>query len=167
MKGKAGNGKITKPIYPKAPEDNYQNGSKQKGKRVSFVEEEDISEDDEPAPARIGPPSTRKIRELPYVDVPPLTPVVRADRPRPTNIEGPAYTTRAPIEKEGLGQEMLEEILSASLDVTVGQLLGSAPSIRKELIKQIAKVRKVPERSQFKATVEDVPESEPDDSSYD
>jgi len=94
------------------------------------------------------------------VDVPSLTPVVRADRPRPKEIEGPAYTTRAPIEKEELGQEMLEEVLNASLDVTVRQLLGTAPSIRKELIKQLAKVQRAPgeepKRSQYKATVEDV-----------
>jgi len=75
------------------------------------------------------------------------------------------YTTRAPIEKEELGQEVLEEILSASLDVTVRQLLGTAPSVRKELMKQLAKVRRAPSeepicsqpnRSQYKATVEDV-----------
>ena len=161
MKGKAGSGKLTKPAQPKAPEDNYHKGSKYKKKQVAFEEEyTDDSEDEAPTPARIGPPSARKIRELPYVDVPSLTPVVRADRPRPKEIEGPAYTTRAPIEKEELGQEMLEEVLNASLDVTVRQLLGTAPSIRKELIKQLAKVRRAPgeepKRSQYKATVEDV-----------
>ncbi len=91
--------------------------------------------------------------------------MVRADRPRPKETEGPAYTTRAPIEKEELGQEVLEEMLSASLDVTVRQLLGTAPSVRKELMKQLAKVRRAPSeepirsqpnRSQYKATVEDV-----------
>ena len=69
------------------------------------------------------------------------------------------YTTCAPIEKEELGQEVLEEVLNASLDVTVRQLLGTAPSIRKELIKQIDKVRHAPDDlptcSQYKATVED------------
>ena len=168
MKGKAGSGNLTKPAQPKAPEDNYQKGSKNKNKRVAFEDEDeadDESEEEAPAPARIGPPTSRKIRELPYVNVPSLTPVVRADRPKPKETEGPAYTTRAPIEKEELGQEVLEEILSASLDVTVRQLLGTAPSVRKELMKQLAKVRRAPSeepirsqpnRSQYKATVEDV-----------
>ena len=168
MKGKAGSGKLTKPAQPKAPEDNYQKGSKNKNKQVAFEDEDeadDESEEEAPAPARIGPPTSRKIRELPYVNVPSLTPVVRADRPKPKETEGPAYTTRAPIEKEELGQEVLEEILSASLDVTVRQLLGTAPSVRKELMKQLAKVRRAPSeepirsqpnRSQYKATVEDV-----------
>ena len=168
MKGKAGSGNLTKPAQPKAPEDNYQKGSKNKNKRVAFEDEDeadDESEEEAPAPARIGPPTSRKIRELPYVNVPSLTPVVRADRPRPKETEGPAYTTRAPIEKEELGQEVLEEILSASLDVTVRQLLGTTPSVRKELMKQLAKVRRAPSeepirsqpnRSQYKATVEDV-----------
>src|SRR6266446_6734310 len=168
MKGKAGSGNLTKPAQPKAPEDNYQKGSKNKNKRVAFEDEDeadDESEEEAPAPARIGPPTSRKIRELPYVNVPSLTPVVRADRPKPKETEGPAYTTRAPIEKEELGQEVLEEILSASLDVTVRQLLGTAPSVRKELMKQLAKVQRAPSeepihsqpsRSQYKATVEDV-----------
>jgi len=168
MKGKAGSGNLTKPAQPKAPEDNYQKGSKNKNKRVAFEDEDeadDESEEEAPAPARIGPPTSRKIRELPYVNVPSLTPVVRADRPKPKETEGPAYTTHAPIEKEELGQEVLEEILSASLDVTVRQLLGTAPSVRKELMKQLAKVQRAPSeetirsqpnRSQYKATVEDV-----------
>jgi hypothetical protein len=163
MKGKAGSGKLTKPTQPKAPEDNYQKGSKFKNKQVAFedeVEADDESEEETPTPARIGPPSSRKIRELPYVDVPSLTPVVRADRPRPKENDGPAYTTRAPIEKEELGQEVLEEMLNASLDVMVRQLLGTAPTIRKELMKQLAKVRQAPtkesNRAQYKATVEDV-----------
>ena len=54
---------------------------------------------------------------------------MRADRPRPIAVEGPAYTTHMPIKKEGLGQEILEEILSAPFDVTIGQLLGSAPGV--------------------------------------
>jgi hypothetical protein len=163
MKGKAGSGKLTKPTQPKAPEDNYHKGSKQKGKSVAFEDDGDES-DVEPMPARIGPPSARKIRELPYVDVPPLSRVERADRPKPAMVEGPSYTTRAPIEKEGLGNELLEEILSASLDVTVGQLLGSAPGIRKEMLRQLAKTRRAPgeepKRAQFKATVEDEAEVE-------
>jgi hypothetical protein len=117
MKGKAGSGKLTKPTQPKAPEDNYQKGSKFKNKQVAFEDEDeadDESEEEAPVPARIGPPPSRKIRELPYVDVPSLTPVVRADRPRPKENDGPAYTTRAPIEKEELGQEVLEEMLNAS-----------------------------------------------------
>src|SRR6266699_6502217 len=168
MKGKAGSGNLTKPAQPKAPEDNYQKGSKNKNKRVAFEDEDeadDESEEEAPAPACIGPPTSRKIRELPYVNVPSLTPVVRADRTRPKETEGPAYTTRAPIEKEELGQEVLEEILSASMDVTVRQLLGTAPSVRKELMKQLARVRctpseepirSQPNHSQYKATVEDV-----------
>ena len=44
--------------------------------------------------------------------------------------------------------------------MTVRQLLGTTPSFRKELIKQLAKVRQTPgdepNRMQFKATVEDV-----------
>ena len=43
---------------------------------------------------------------------------------------------------------------------TVRQLLGTAPSVRKELIKQLVKVRRAPSdepnRAQYKATVEDV-----------
>src|SRR6266446_7624463 len=167
MKEKAGSGNLTKPTQPKAPEDNYQKGSKNKNKQVAFEDEDEADDESEeaPAPARIGPPTSRKIRELPYVNVPSLTPVVRADRPRPKETEGPTYTTCAPIEKEELGQEVLEEILSASLDVTVRQLLGTAPSVRKELMKQLAKVRRAPSeepicsqpiRSQYKATVEDV-----------
>src|SRR6266436_7894218 len=130
MKGKAGSGKLTKPAQPKAPEDNYQKGSKNKNKRVAFEDEDeadDESEEEAPAPACIGPPTSRKIRELPYVNVPSLTPVVRADRPRPKETEGPAYTTRAPIEKEELGQEVLEEMLSASLDVTEATWLVELP----------------------------------------
>ena len=70
---------------------------------------------------------------------------------------------RAPIEQNNLGQEILEEILRAPLDMTIGQILGASPVVRKELGKQIAKVRQVPEkdkieskRVQFKATVEEV-----------
>jgi hypothetical protein len=163
MKGKAGSGRLTKPTQPKAPEDNYQKGSRQKGKSVA-IEEDDVKNEDEPVPVCIGPPSTRRIRELPYVDVPPLSRVERADRPKPTMVEGPSYTMRAPIEKEGLGNELLEEILNASLDVTVGQLLGSAPGIRKEMLKQLAKTRRAPGEEpkclQFKATIEDEPESD-------
>jgi len=160
MMGIAGSRKVTKPTQPKAPEDSHAKGSKIKTKQVTFEDEDtDESEDEDPAPARTGPPTSKKVRELPYVDVPPLRQVVRADKPRPAEKDGPAYTTRAPIEKEELGQEVLEEVLNASLDVTVRQLLGTAPSIRKELIKQIAKVRRapddVPTRSQYKATVED------------
>ena len=83
MKGKAGSGKLTKPTQLKAPEDNYQKGSRNKNKQVIFEEADDESEEEAPAFARIGPLSLRKIREVPYVDVPSLTPVVRADRPRP------------------------------------------------------------------------------------
>src|SRR6266702_8071748 len=102
MKGKAGSGKLTKPAQPKAPEANYQKGSKNKNKQVAFEDEDeadDESEEEAPAPAHIGPPTSRKIRELPYVNVPSLTPVVRADRPRPKETEGPAYTTRARSEE--------------------------------------------------------------------
>ena len=141
-------------------EDNYQKGSRNKNKQVIFEEADDESEEEAPAFVRIGPLSLRKIREVPYVDVPSLTPVVRADRPRPKETEGPAYTTRVPIEKEEFGQEVLEEVLNASLDVIVRQLLGTAPSVRKELIKQLVKVRCAPSdepnRAQYKATVEDV-----------
>ena len=142
MKGKAGSGKLTKPTQLKAPEDNYQKGSRNKNKQVVFEEEaDDESEEEAPAFARIGSPSLRKIREVPYVDIPSLTPVMRADRPRPKETEGPMYTTCTPIEKEEFGQEVLQEVLNASLDVTVRQLLGTALSVRKELIKQLAKVR--------------------------
>ena len=59
-----------------------------------------------------------------------------------------------------LTQEVLKEVLNASLDVTVHQLLGTAPSVRKELIKQLAKVRRAPSDKpncvQYKATVEDI-----------
>ena len=101
------------------------------------------------------------------MDVPPLTRVVREDRPKPTEKEAQAYVTRAPIEQESLGQDILEEILKASLNMTIGQVLGVSPGVRKELGKQIAKVRQPPEkekieprRAQFKATVEDVSEEE-------
>ena len=142
MKGKAGSGKLTKPTQLKALEDNYQKGSRNKNKQVVFEEEaDDESEDEALVLAHIEPPSLWKIREVPYVDVPSLTPVVRKDRPRPKETEGPMYTTCAPIEKEEFGQEVLEEVLNASLDVTVRQLLGTALSVRKELIKQLAKVR--------------------------
>jgi len=56
---------------------------KNKNKRVAFEDEDeadDESEEEAPAPACIGPPTSRKIRELPYVNVPSLTPVVQADR---------------------------------------------------------------------------------------
>ena len=83
-----------------------------------------------------------------------------ADRPRPKENDGPVYTTCALIEKEELGQEVLEEMLNASLDVTVHQLLGTAPTIRKELMKQLAKVQQAPaketNRAQYKVMVEDV-----------
>jgi len=138
-----------------------------KAKQVTFVDEDgdaDESEDDNPVPARIGPPTLKKVRELPYVNVPPLSRVVRADKPRPTEKDGPSYTTRMLIEKEELRQEVLEEVLNASLDVTVRQLLGTAPGIRKELIKHLAKVRRapdeVPTHSQYKATVEDASDDE-------
>ena len=164
MKGKAGSGKVTKPTQPKALEDNYHKGSKQKGKQVGFVEDVEDDSEDEQEPVCIGLLSTQKIRELPHVNVPPLTLVVQADRQRPIAVEGPAYTTCAPIEKEGLGQEILKEILSALFDVTIGQLLGSAPGVRKELLEQLAKVRRAPEEepkhSQYKATVEDIMEEE-------
>ena len=65
---------------------------------------------------------------------------MQADRLRPIAVKGPAYTTHVPIEKEGLGQEILKEILSAPFDVTIGQLLGSAPGVQKELLKQLTKV---------------------------
>ena len=103
MKGKAGSGKVTKPAQLKAPEDNYHKGSKQKGKLVAFVEDVEDNSEDEQEPVRIGLLLTQKIRELPYVNVPPLTPVMWADRLRPIAVEGPAYTTHTPIEKEGLG----------------------------------------------------------------
>ena len=161
--GKAGNRKLTVPIQPKAPEDNYQKGQKKVNKYAAVVEEE--SDDDEPVPtrqARTGPPVDKR-RELPYADVPPLTTVTRTDKPRPVATTGPAYTTRAPIEKEELGKEMIEGILNAPLDVTIGQLLGSAPNVRKELIKQLAKVRKLPGseplHALFAAMDEDVPKT--------
>lgn len=160
--GKAGNRKLTAPIEPKAPEDNYHKGYKRSSNQRAVVEEE--SSDEEPVSipkARIGPPVGKR-KELPYVDVPPLTTVTRADRPRPVATAGPAYTTRAPVEKEELGKEMIDEILNAPLDVTIGQLLGSAPNVRKELIKQLAKVRKIPNteplRALFTAMDEEVPE---------
>ena len=97
------------------------------------------------------------------MDVPPLTKVVRADRPRQIEKESPAYITRAPIEQNNLSQDILEEILRAPLDMTVGQILGASPVVRKELGRQIAKVRQIPEkdkiepkRVQFKAEVEEV-----------
>ena len=97
------------------------------------------------------------------MDVPPLTKVVRADRPRQIEKESLAYITRAPIEQNNLGQDILEEILRAPLDMTVGQILGASPVVRKELGRQIAKVRQIPEkdkiepkRVQFKAEVEEV-----------
>lgn len=97
------------------------------------------------------------------MDVPPLTKVVRVDRPRQVEKESPAYITRAPIEQNNLGQDILEEILRAPLDMTVGQILGASPVVRKELGRQIAKVRQMPEkdkiepkRVQFKATIEEV-----------
>jgi len=160
--GKAGNRKFTAPIQPKAPEDSYQKGTNKTNKYAAVVE--DDSDEEEPVstpPARIGPPVGKR-RELPYADVPPLTTVTRTDKPRPVTTTGPAYTTRAPIEKEELGKEMIDEILNAPLDVTIGQLLGSAPNVRKELIKQLAKVRKLPGseplRALFTAMDEDVPE---------
>jgi len=120
----------------------------------------------EPSARAVSAP-VQRVRELPYVDVPPLTKVVRADKPRPTEKESPAYITCAPVEQDNLGQEILEEILKAPLDMTIGQILGASPVVRKELARQIAKVRQVPEkdkvepkRAQFKATVEDVDEAD-------
>jgi hypothetical protein len=108
MKGKAGSGKLTKPTQPKAPEDNYQKGSKFKNKQVAFEDEDeadDESEEETPTPARIGPPSSRKIRELPYVDVPSLTPVVRADRPRPKEMMGPRTLLARRLRKRNLDKK--------------------------------------------------------------
>jgi len=97
------------------------------------------------------------------VEVPPLTKVVRADRPRQVEKESPAYITRAPIEQNNLSQDILAEILRAPLDMTVGQILGASPGIRKELGRQIAKVRQMPAKDQiepkqvqFKATIEEI-----------
>ena len=112
----------------------------------------------------------QRVRELPYVDVPPLTKVVCEDRSKPPEKENLAYVTRAPIEQNTLGQDILEEILKASLNMTIGQVLGASPAVRKELGKQITKVRQPPDkdkteqkRSQFKATVEDVSEEDEDE----
>ena len=58
MKGKAGSGKVTKPTQPKALEDNYHKGSKQKGKQVAFVEDVEEDSEDEQEPVCIGLPST-------------------------------------------------------------------------------------------------------------
>jgi len=113
--------------------------------------------------AEVAP--VQRVRALPYVDVPSLTKVVCTDRPRPTEKEGPAYITRAPVEQDDLGQEILEEILKAPLDMTIGQILGASPVVRKELGRRINKVRQVPEKDkiepkqvQFKTTVEEVTE---------
>ena len=55
---------------------------------------------------------------------------------------------------------MTDYIIQFQQDVTVHQLLGTVPSVRKELIKQLAKVRHAPgdepNRAQYKATVEDI-----------
>lgn len=162
MKGKAGSRKITKPTQPKAPEDSTVLGTPMKVVRVVSIEDEE--QDRDLASARANPSTPKKIRELPYVDVPLLSRVVREDKTRPMAKEGPSYANRAPIEKDELGQEVLEELLNASLDVTVRQLLGTAPGVRKELIKQIAKVRRAPEeepvRAQYEITVENPAEVE-------
>lgn len=80
MKGKAGSRKITKPTQPKAPEDSTVLGTPMKVVRVVSVEDEE--QDRDLASARANPLTPKKIRELPYVDVPPLSRVVREDKTR-------------------------------------------------------------------------------------
>jgi hypothetical protein len=172
MKGKAGSRKITQPTRPKAPEDrNFKSVKKNINQPVAEAESESEEEEPRPKPrAKTVQEPEKRIRELPYVDVPPLTRISRADRPRTVENTGPAYVTRAPVEKDNLTKEILEEILSATLDVTIAQVLGTAPNVRKELVKKLAKVRRTPEennedqrRVQFKATVEEIDEDEKDE----
>lgn len=87
--------------------------------------------------------------ELPYIDVPPLTTVVR---PNGTSVPtqsfekekekpGPAYKTQAPIESEADYERVFKEMLDLTMPVTLRGLIGGSPNLRDFLKKSLTKVR--------------------------
>lgn len=186
MKGAANVEVITRPNTHRAPEDilslgqNKQNTkrkvevvitrrSRSEAKRAQETGEKEPQVVKEPvlskAPTKATPDKNDKIVEVPFLGVPPLMEVTREDRPKILDRDGPAYKNVAPVERVGLAAEIVKRLLEAPLHATVGDILGLAPAVRKEVIKQASKVRKTEnaKSTQLTATVEEVPESDNDE----
>lgn len=191
MKGAANVEVITKPSIYRAPEDilslgqNKQNmkrkvevvitrRSRGETKRAQEAAEKEPEVIKEPVvsktPSKVALDKINntvpdKIIEVPYLGVPPLAEVTRQDRPKILEKDGPAYKNVAPVERVGLTAEIVKRLLEAPLHATVGDILGLAPDVRKEVIKQASKVRKSDntKSTQLTATVEEIPESDDDE----
>ena len=97
-----------------------------------------------------------RVRELPYVEVPPLRPghplhpakekenelakkvaaVVAPPRP------GPAYKSRAPVEETVDIEKLVETVLDANVTLPLRSLAGASTAVREEIRKQVTRLRK-------------------------
>lgn len=87
-----------------------------------------------------------KSKSLPYVDVPPIRPAIRAPVTDPVKEDqvtksGPAYKSRAPVEMDLDIEELVSKVLGLEISVPLRNLAGVSGAIQKEIRRQVTKSR--------------------------
>lgn len=86
------------------------------------------------------------VPELPYLEVPPLTEVIRPDtdaRLLPTDIStrAPAYKTMAPVQEQLPAKKLSDEILDMEFTLTLRQLFGYSEKLCNEVKTELTPIR--------------------------
>jgi hypothetical protein len=169
-------------ITPKVPEDSNKNRSKKKDEIDSDEEIDELEEENVPRNIRSTavPASKQKkvafekpreekpqnrARELPYIDVPPLSKPWKdalKRQERQDNIidqdkKGPAYRHRAPVQEDRDVGGMVDKMLDASITLSNKEMLALAPEVREGLRKIISK-RRMPTEENKKVTMVEEPD---------
>jgi hypothetical protein len=171
---------------------NLRNRLNKNAKRVKFkkTEKDEDSEEEESEveeeKTRRGPPKKvsrrpaekedvsqakslpNRVRELPYVDVPPIKqPALTQKAKEPvhdinaeSNNPGPAYKLKAPVDEAVSVRDVLQRMLSLPVPVSVEELLGLSPPLKEGTRKQITKVRKPLQTSAYVEEIAEQEESE-------
>lgn len=105
-------------------------------------------------------PGISRSTELPFMGIPDIR-FVPAEQPQrvvdrlsqskngitPQDRRGPAYRTKAPVEKEGQAAQIAEKMMRQTIALETEELLGVSPGIQKEVMRLLAKKR-IPQATQ-------------------
>jgi hypothetical protein len=161
-------GPSTRSRSAKQPEDRNINKKSQKTKVTEVSDEEESETEDEvavvPPPrktkikkVRIAEPNVSQINgrndrvDFPYIEVPALPSVSRADHNNATRVNpipinaskrGPAYKTKSPIEDKNKEEAVIAKVLDNPVTLTTAELMGSSKPIRDGIKNMLTPKRK-------------------------
>jgi len=112
-------------------------------------------------------PGVNRARELPYVDVPPPRPAQRLPPANTQEVQaarhilpmaaplkpGPAYKSHAPVEEAVDIEKLVEIMLDANVTVPLRSLAGASTVVRKEIRKQVTRLRKPIDKATYWAAL--------------